>query len=91
MIWRNNTIAFNGILESKYISLDLTNWQEEEWFLGKYNLTLVVNDEFGKSAKNTTWITIKFDTGDAYADEFISTASIFYYNSFFACARKYQL
>ncbi|MHA1221738.1 MAG: aryl-sulfate sulfotransferase [Candidatus Heimdallarchaeaceae archaeon] len=79
-IWKNSTLAYTGELKSKYITLTLTNWLEGEWLPGKYNLTLTVIDEFNERTSSSIWLDISFQFGDAYANELIKVASLYYTN-----------
>ena len=74
---RNETRIGEGSIMSDYIELQIHSWQEENWTLGNYNLTLVLVDEGGIS-RHTSWVSVEYNTGDPYADAIITNSSTWY-------------
>ena len=78
-LWRNGTVHASGDATSNTIIYSISDWAEENWLLGRYNLTFqVMNDEY--STTHTFWVNILVDPGDPYADFVISTQSEWYLN-----------
>ncbi len=77
-IWKNDNLFAEGIVSAVIISIAVDEWITPEWAPGEYNLTLFVNDVEENTDIAVTIINIVLDMGDPYADELISSRSIWY-------------
>jgi len=73
-LWRNGIQFDNGAITSGTISFTISDWYEEGWFAGLYNLTLVAT-KGDYNAYHTFWLDIRVDPGDAYADAVVEELS----------------
>jgi hypothetical protein len=78
VLWKNGTSSFDGYVKNNTITIQVTNWQTDNWRPGKYNLTLELSNEAGLSVKNTIWIDIIFKLGDEYANSIVTRHSLWY-------------
>lgn len=74
--WKNSTLLHSGTVLDPVVEIIIQEWQAENWRLGVYNLTLQVVNAFGTAIESEVWITIFLDFGDLYADEAISSSSL---------------
>ncbi|MFW9806889.1 MAG: aryl-sulfate sulfotransferase, partial [Candidatus Thorarchaeota archaeon] len=66
-LWRNGTLIGSGDASLGDIVFSITDWYDEGWLAGTYNMTLsVVRGEF--SSSDSFWLEISSDPGDQYAD-----------------------
>ncbi|MFW9996982.1 MAG: aryl-sulfate sulfotransferase [Candidatus Odinarchaeota archaeon] len=77
-LWKNGKLIRNGDVKSKLIEVQIVDWQLEDWRPGEHNLTLEVTNDSGKLASSTTWIEIKMDYGDAFANTLLAEDSIWF-------------
>jgi hypothetical protein len=78
-LWRNETVYASGDASTGTITLTIDDWVEENWLLGRYNLTLQVMKEV-HLANHTFWLDILVNPADPYADEVVETESDWYLN-----------
>jgi hypothetical protein len=82
VIWKNGMIFLSEEKTENVISILVDEWKNDELLPGKYNLTLIVKDDFGGVAKDTIIIDIFLNLGDPYADEVIITQTTYCQRSF---------
>ena len=78
LLLKNESIFASGILSNKIIEISVDDWYDSEWYPGKYNLTLYVEDNYGNSTSSTVLIKVVI-AGDPYVDSFIQSASLYYF------------
>ncbi|MCG3216350.1 MAG: aryl-sulfate sulfotransferase [Candidatus Heimdallarchaeota archaeon] len=79
-IWKNGSMHASGLIQTKFIVYSIDEWYTGIWFPGKYNLTLLVTDDYGKYATSTIWIDVSIQLSDPYADDVVDSLSVYYYN-----------
>jgi hypothetical protein len=77
IIRKNNSIVAVGNVESNDVTLCIHSWQEEDWRVGVYNLSLQLLDG-SISTSSSTFIDIHINRGDAFADSVITDLSDWY-------------
>ncbi|MGD9397358.1 MAG: aryl-sulfate sulfotransferase [Candidatus Thorarchaeota archaeon] len=78
-LWRNGTVHASGDATSGLVNHSIVDWVDENWILGRYNLTFqVIKDTY--LATHTFWLDILLNPGDPYADFVVSTESEWYLN-----------
>jgi hypothetical protein len=78
-VLKNNTEAYSGVVSGNFIQVAISSWQNEGWRLGSYNVTLVIWDASSVTSV-TSWIEVVFAIGDAYADDFVESQSVWLLN-----------
>ncbi len=73
-IYRNGTLFEEGTIDDGLVTLQIANWQSDNWLLGKYNITLLVSNTNSSTSK-TEIIRVFLDFGDAYANEVLAVYS----------------
>lgn len=79
-IWKNGSVYETGTKDSKYIELNIDNWQTQEWLPRTYNLTLHVSDIYNNETSLSLLFDVIFFSSDPYVDSFIASQSIYYWN-----------